>query len=284
MADSSEHSREFHFTARDFERVKRMIYARAGIALAAGKEDLVYSRLARRLRACGEPRFDRYLDALEASAASPEWEAFTNALTTNLTSFFREAHHFEQLQKFLRTRPRDRRARIWCAAASTGEEPYSIAISAAEAAGTLPPPVEIVATDIDTQVLATAARGIYPLERIAQLDKALLRRYFRRGAGANEGYCRVLPELSSAIDFHALNLLDARWDLRGPFDAIFCRNVMIYFDKPTQLKLVRRLAALLAPDGLLFTGHSESFFNIGDLLAPCGRTAYRRIARDEALA
>jgi chemotaxis protein methyltransferase CheR len=146
----------------------------------------------------------------------------------------------------------------------------------------LPPPVEIVATDIDTQVLATAARGIYPLERVAQIDKALLRRYFRRGTGDNEGYCRVLPELSSVIDFHALNLLDARWDLRGPFDAIFCRNVMIYFDKPTQIKLVRRLAALLAPDGLLFTGHSESFFNIGDLLTPCGRTAYRRTARVEA--
>lgn len=284
MPEHKENSREFHFTARDFERVKRMIYARAGIALATGKEDLVYSRLARRLRACGEQRFERYLDALEASASSPEWEGFTNALTTNLTSFFREAHHFEQLQTFLRGLPSDRPARIWCAAASTGEEPYSLAITAAEASGRLPPPVEIVATDIDTQVLVTAARGVYPLERIAQLDKAMLRRYFRRGTGANEGYCRVVPELLSVIDFHALNLLDAHWNLRGPFDAIFCRNVMIYFDKPTQLRLVRRLADLLTPDGMLFTGHSESFFNIGDVLQACGRTAYRRVSHSEASA
>ncbi|NGY06887.1 CheR family methyltransferase [Solimonas terrae] len=284
MSDHNEASREFHFTARDFERVRRMIYARAGIALAGGKEDLVYSRLARRLRACGEQRFDRYLDALEASATSPEWEGFTNALTTNLTSFFREAHHFDQLQQFLRCLPRDHHARIWCAAASTGEEPYSIAISAAEAGGRVPPPVEIVATDIDTQVLVTAARGVYPLERVAQLDKALLRRYFRRGTGPNEGYARILPELSGVIDFHALNLLEARWDLRGPFDAIFCRNVMIYFDKPTQIKLMRRLADLLVPNGLLFTGHSESFFNLGDMLKPCGRTAYRRVALGEVAA
>lgn len=270
-------AREFHFTAKDFERVRHMIYARAGIALAANKEDLVYSRLARRLRACNQERFGAYLDVLESAPTSPEWESFTNALTTNLTSFFREAYHFEHLQTFLRGLPPGRRARIWCAAASTGEEPYSIAISAAEAYDRLPPPVEIIATDIDTQVLATAAQGIYPLERVAKLEPALLRRYFRRGTGANDGYCRVIPELQSTLDFHPLNLLDSRWALQGPFDAIFCRNVMIYFDKPTQAKLMRRLAALLSPGGLVFTGHSESFFNLGEQLKPCGRTTYRRV-------
>jgi chemotaxis protein methyltransferase CheR len=278
MPEHLEASREFRFTAGDFERVRRMIYARAGIALAPGKEDLVYSRLARRLRACGEPRFDRYLDALEASAGSPEWEAFTNALTTNLTSFFREAHHFEQLHQFLRAQPSGHRPRIWCAAASTGEEPYSIAITAAEASGSLPPPVEILATDIDTQVLATAARGVYALERVEALDRERLRRYFRRGTGSNEGWCRIVPALAEPIEFRPLNLLDPHWGMREPFDAIFCRNVMIYFDKPAQMKLMRRLADLLLPGGLLFTGHSESFFNLGDMLKPCGRTAYRRVS------
>lgn len=274
-AESGE-AREFHFTARDFARVCRMIHARAGISLAPGKEHLVYSRLSRRLRATGQRRFDSYLQALEQDAESPEWEEFTNALTTNLTSFFREAHHFEQLRRHLQTQPRGARPRIWCAAASTGEEPYSIAITAAEAYEQLPPPVEIIATDIDTQVLATAQDGIYPIERLEKMDRARVRRFFRRGTGANEGLCRVVPELRDVIDFSPLNLLDTHWSVRGPFTAILCRNVMIYFDKPTQYKLLARLAGLLAPDGVLFVGHSESFQNIGDLLRPCGRTAYRR--------
>ncbi len=269
--------REFRFTSRDFERVRRMIHARAGIALTPGKEDLVYSRLARRLRACEQEAFTPYLDALEQAPLSPEWEAFTNALTTNLTSFFREAHHFEQLRAHLRALPRSATPpRIWCAAASTGEEPYSIAITAAEAYGRLPPPVEILATDIDTQVLEVARRGVYPLERVARLDPSRLRRHFRRGIGDNAGFCRVDEGLRDCIDFTALNLLDRHWAVQGPFTAIFCRNVMIYFDKPTQHTLIRRLASLLTPDGLLFTGHSESFFNVSDVIRSCGRTVYRR--------
>jgi len=276
VAEGRGGEREFHFTAADFERVRRLIYARAGIALVAGKEDLVYNRLGRRLRATGFARFDEYLAALESAPGSGEWESFTNALTTNLTSFFREAHHFEQLQAHLRSLPPHHRPRIWCAAASTGEEPYSIAIAAAEAYGRLPPPVEILATDIDTQVLSTAARGVYALERVEKLEPALLRRYFRRGVGDNEGCCRVHADVGATIEWRALNLLHRSWELRGHYDVIFCRNVMIYFDKPTQHELMRRLASLLAPGGLLFTGHSESFSNLGDLLKPCGRTAYRR--------
>ncbi len=276
MAEGRGGEREFQFTTADFERVRRLIYARAGIALVAGKEDLVYNRLGRRLRATGYARFTDYLGALEADADSGEWERFTNALTTNLTSFFRESHHFEQLQTYLRGLPLHHRPRIWCAAASTGEEPYSIAIAAAEAYGRVPPPLEILATDIDTQVLSTAARGVYPMERVEKLRPELLRRYFRRGVGDNEGYCRVLAELGATIEWRQLNLLHTAWDLQGRYDVIFCRNVMIYFDKPTQHDLIRRLAALLVPGGLLFTGHSESFSNLGDLLKPCGRTAYRR--------
>ncbi|MDD3764657.1 MAG: chemotaxis protein CheR [Nevskiales bacterium] len=271
--------REFSFTPRDFQRVRGLIYERAGISLADGKQDLVYSRLARRLRATRHGVFADYLDALEADAASPEWEAFTNALTTNLTSFFREAHHFDMLRDQLLRLPRGQRALIWSCAASTGEEPYSIAMVAAEVFGSLNPPVSILATDIDTNVLATGQQGIYALDRIAGLSPERVKKFFRRGTGANEGKCRVVDELRGLITFRRLNLLDASWGLKGPFEAIFCRNVMIYFDKPTQQRLLGKLVPLLADDGLLFTGHSESLFNVAELLTMAGRTAYRPRAR-----
>ncbi|MGB0221058.1 MAG: CheR family methyltransferase [Sinimarinibacterium flocculans] len=274
--------REFGFTTADFERVRGMIHRRAGIALAPGKRDLVYSRLARRLRITGHRRFAEYLDALDDAADTGEWQEFVNALTTNLTSFFREPHHFDRLRDQLASWPRGRRILLWSSAASTGEEAYSIAIAAAEAFGTLSPPVSILATDIDTAVLATAARGVYAEERVAGLPSSQLRRYFRRGIGANRGQCRVIDELRSLISFRPLNLLDARWPLRGPFAAIFCRNVMIYFDKPTQRALLQRFIPLLADDGLLFLGHSESLFEAGQLLVSEGRTAYRRAAIGQA--
>ncbi|MES0874575.1 CheR family methyltransferase [Sinimarinibacterium thermocellulolyticum] len=269
--------REFAYTAGDFERVRRLIHQRAGIALCAGKRDLVYSRLSRRLRATGHRRFGDYLDALERGGDADEWQAFVNALTTNLTSFFREPHHFERLRALLTALPRGSRAALWCSAASTGEEAYSMAITAAETFGTLSPPVSIVATDIDTNVLATAARGVYPLERVAALPRAQLQRYFRRGVGANEGLCRVIDELRRLVSFRALNLLAPSWPLRGPLHAIFCRNVMIYFDKPTQRRLIERFVPLLADGGVLCLGHSESLPEAGQLLVSEGRTVYRRV-------
>ncbi|MFC4727293.1 CheR family methyltransferase [Coralloluteibacterium thermophilus] len=275
--DERERAREFAFSERDFRRIRDLIHARAGIALAPSKRDMVYSRLSRRLRATGIASFSDYLDALERDEGA-EWEAFTNALTTNLTSFFREAHHFDILARHLEAR-RGRRLRIWSCAASTGEEPWSLAITACEAMGTLAPPVEIVGTDIDTQVLQTAARGVYPLERIKGLSAERQRRFFQRGTGANEGMCRVKPELRALVRFAPLNLLAERYDVGGPFDAIFCRNVMIYFDKPTQRAVLQRLAPMLAEDGLFFAGHSESFFHAGDLLTLTGHTVYRRAAR-----
>ncbi|MFI4979449.1 MAG: CheR family methyltransferase [Nevskiales bacterium] len=268
--------REFAFTRRDFERVRGLIHQRAGIALVESKQDMVYSRLARRLRALELASFSAYLDRLEGGGDAAEWQAFTNALTTNLTSFFREPHHFEHLAGILAQRAPGERLLLWCAAASTGEEPYSLAITAAEAFGTLSPPVSILATDIDTQVLDTAERGIYPLERIEGISPERRRKFFRKGQGANSGNCRVVDELRSLVSFRRLNLLDARYPLRGPFKAIFCRNVMIYFDKPTQYQVLRRMVPLLAPDGLLFAGHSESFFHAADLVVSCGRTVYRR--------
>jgi len=263
--DAVAESRDFVFTARDFERVRKLIHAKAGIALADSKEEMVYSRIARRLRALRLDSFKTYLDQLEDGGTEAEWQEFTNALTTNLTSFFRESHHFDALREFLEKRPRGTPARIWCAAASTGEEPYSLAITACEAYDTLTPPVAILATDIDTNVLATAERGVYALDRIDKLAVERKRRFFLKGAGAAAGQCRVVEPLRKLLTFRPLNLLDASYPMKGPFDAIFCRNVMIYFDKPTQLAVLRRMVPLLSADGLFFAGHSESFF-------PCGRS------------
>lgn len=250
--------REFAFTSRDFQRVRDLIYARAGIALNPRKQNMVYGRLSRRLRACGYTSFNAYLDMLEHSPGSQEWEAFTNALTTNLTAFFREAHHFPVLKEHLLARRNQGEAVIWCSAASTGEEPYTIAITACEAFGSLNPPVRIIASDIDTNVLATADAGVYALDRVAGLPGERVRRFFLRGSGANAGYVRVRPELRKLVHFQRVNLLDERWQVAGGLAAIFCRNVLIYFDRPTQLRIVSRFAPLLADDGVLFAGHSES--------------------------
>jgi chemotaxis protein methyltransferase CheR len=271
-------AREFAFASSDFERIRSLIHGRVGISLAPAKRDMVYSRLVRRLRSLRLDTFEQYLSRLD-DPDSPEWEAFTNALTTNLTSFFREAHHFEILADLLKAQPRGTTLRLWSSASSTGEEPYSMAMTAIEAFGRDDPPVRILATDVDTQVLATAERGVYPLERIERLDEARRNRFFRRGTGTMEGYCRVAEPLRHLVSYRPLNLLAERWPMRGPFQAIFCRNVMIYFDKPTQHRLLGRLAPLLAPDGLLFAGHSESFFHAADIVSPCGRTVYRRAAK-----
>ena len=269
--------RAFAFEDRDFSRIARLIHKHAGISLGPHKRDMVYSRLVRRVRAGGFDRFSTYLDTLETRGDADEWQAFVNALTTNLTSFFREAYHFEALIAQLRDlKPRaDAPARIWCAAASTGEEPWSLAITACEAFGTHAPPVRILATDIDTQVLETAERGVYPLERIAGLSDERRQAFFQRGAGPNSGQCRVKPALRELVEFRPLNLLDASYAVAPGLAAIFCRNVMIYFDKPTQYLVLQRMRPLLAPEGRLYAGHSESFNHAADLFTPCGRTIYR---------
>lgn len=274
MAEKEQHGdgREFGFTAQDFARVRHLIYQHAGISLSEAKSDMVYSRVGRRLRSVGATSFKQYLDNLESENNPAEWEAFTNALTTNLTSFFREEHHFPILAEHLLTLKKP--IRIWCSAASTGEEPYTIAMTACEAFGTLKPPVEIIATDIDTNVLATAARGVYPYERVSKLSDARKKQFFLRGSGANEGSVRVRNELRSLITFHQLNLLEAQWAIKEPFDAIFCRNVMIYFDKPTQSKILSRFVPLMKPHALLFAGHSENFLYVSDAFHLKGKTVY----------
>jgi chemotaxis protein methyltransferase CheR len=270
--------REFEFTAADFERVRKLLHEHAGIALSAAKQDMVYSRLARRVRVCGDRSFAQYLARLVRKDAR-EWEAFINSLTTNLTSFFREAHHFESLSRHLKSIAEKRTIKIWCNAASTGEEPYSIAMTAVEAFNSPTPPVSIIASDLDTQVLAQAERGVYPAERVAKLAPEQVSRHFLKGNGVPEGSVQAKPELRRLITFRRINLLEAGWPVQGPLDAIFCRNVMIYFDKKTQYDVLKRFVPLLREDGLLFAGHSESFLHATDLFRSLGRTTYERADR-----
>jgi chemotaxis protein methyltransferase CheR len=273
--------REFVFTAADFERVRKLIYGRAGISLSPSKREMVYSRLGRRLRVHGLSDFGSYLQMLENDDAA-EWEAFTNSLTTNLTAFFREEHHFPLLGELLRRHGGGGPILLWCSAASTGEEPYSMAMTAAETFGTLSPPVRILATDIDTAVLAKAQQGVYAMDRLEKMPEERIRRFFLRGKGAQAGQARVRDELRALISYRPLNLLESGWPIRGPFHAIFCRNVMIYFDKPTQYGILKRFLPLLRPDGLLFAGHSESFHHAADLFRPRGKTVYEPAGRGRA--
>ena len=267
---------EFAFSPADFDRVRRLILQRAGINLQDGKQAMVYSRVSRRLRETGHPSFTGYLNWLEqhsGAAGDAEWQAFINCLTTNLTSFFREAHHFDTLAEVLRARPQHP-WRIWCAAASTGEEPYTIAMVAAEALGHAR--AQLLCSDIDTRVLDTARQGVYD-EAARGLDAERRKRHFLRGTGTNAGRIRVKPELAHALQWRRFNLMDAVWSLGEPFDLVFCRNVMIYFDAPTQRRVLERMHGVLRPGGLLFVGHAENFNESRDLFRLRGKTVYERV-------
>ncbi len=263
---------DFVMTDSDFSRVRRLIHEQAGIALGAQKRQMVYSRLSRRLRELRLRDFSTYLQDLEAEPGSDEWQHFVNALTTNLTSFFREAHHFPVLADHAQrcAQPMS----VWCSAASTGEEPYSIAMTLMEALGDKANACSVLATDIDTQVLAKAEAGVFTLEQVSKLSPQRLKRFFLKGSGAHEGRVRIRPEVAKLVRFARLNLLDSAWPIKEPFDAIFCRNVMIYFDKPTQGQVLQRFVPLLKPGALLFAGHSENFSFINSALHLRGQTVY----------
>jgi chemotaxis protein methyltransferase CheR len=266
---------EFSFSAGDFERVRGLIRKHAGIHLHAGKQAMVYSRLSRRLRETGHRSFVEYLDWLESpQGIGVEKQEFINSLTTNLTAFFREEHHFDLLTEQLRNF-KGSSLRIWCAAASTGEEPYSLAMTVAESlrAGVS---AQIVASDIDSKVLATARRAVYATDSKG-LSPERLRRHCQRGTGANDGRMRVKPDLARMIDFRQLNLVEGEWNLGEPFDIVFCRNVMIYFDAPTQRKVLERIHAVMKPHGHLFVGHSENFTDERHLFRLRGKTVYERV-------
>lgn len=266
---------EFVWTAADFERIQSLIYQRAGINLHDGKHAMVYSRLSRRLRETGHASFHDYLGWLQ-NHDGPEWQEFVNALTTNLTSFFREHHHFEILAKYLKTRSVTGGWRIWCNAASTGEEPYSIAMTVMESLQARTA-FQLVASDIDSKVLASAEKGVYRLESLKNVGEERLQRFFLRGTGANEGMVRVRPELRQAVQFINVNLIKDGWPFQEPFDVVFCRNVMIYFDGATQRQVLQRIHRTMKPGGLLFAGHSENFSDSRDLFVLRGKTVYERL-------
>ncbi len=269
---------EFTLSPADFERIRKLIYQRAGISLHAGNQAMVYSRLSRPPRETRHPYFTSYLGWLEAATApgaDSEWQEFVNCLTTNLTAFFREEHHFHALVDDLRARA-SKPLRIWCNAASTGEEPYSLAMTVVETLG-VSAQVKLVCSDIDTKVLATAQRGVYAADARG-LSPERLRRHFMRGTGNNAGHIRVKPELARLIEFRSFNLMSPSWaSLGDPFDLVFCRNVMIYFDNPTQRKVLEHMHAVMKPGGLLYVGHSENFTESRDLFRLRGKTIYERV-------
>ena len=271
---------EFEFTDAEFKRLREIVHARTGIALSEAKRELVYGRLARRLRKLKLQSFAEYCQLVETGEPA-ELEELTNAITTNLTSFFREGYPFEQLAaealpQIESKRAAARRLRLWSAGCSTGEETYSLAVVLREAMGRLANwDVKLFATDIDSKVVATAAEGVYAAERFKGVSAERVKKWFPPAAG-RPGFSAASPTLKSLITFKQLNLLDP-WPMKGPFDVIFCRNVVIYFDKPTQRRLFDRMAELQEPGGWLFVGHSENLLNVTRRYKLVGRTVYRRV-------
>lgn len=274
-------NREFSFSRDEFDRIRELVKQHTGIVLAEGKQDMVYSRLSRRLRVLSHGGFSEYLKHLERDDDG-ELLHLVNAITTNLTSFFREGHHFEHLKNellpaLMMKNQASRRIRIWSAGCSTGEEPYSLAMTIREV---IPErsdwDVKILATDLDSNVLDTGRRGVYPLSRVDGVPEQCKRRWMLKGRGDAADKVKMRSELQSMIQFKRLNLIEP-WPIKGPLDLIFCRNVVIYFDKDTQRDLFHRFAEVLRPDGRLFIGHSENIFNVSDRFKLLGHTIYKRI-------
>jgi len=279
-ATPSQHSseREFLFTERDFKRIRDKLYDYAGIALSDYKKDMAYNRLVRRLRELKLNSFREYFEYLDQEP--DEFSMFINSMTTNLTAFFREKHHFDFLaQEIIPGIDREggRRMRVWSAGCSMGEEPYSLAMTMRSGpVNTDSWDMKILATDIDSKVLDCGQAGIYSRERIEGLEPEVRNRWFLKGKGKHHGQVKARRELQQMISFRELNLMH-NWPIKGPLDVIFCRNVMIYFDHPTQARLLDRMADLLKPNGYLFVGHSESPFRLTDRFKLVGKTIYRKV-------
>jgi len=272
--------KEFDFTAEDFNYLRNIVTKSTGIIAPDEKYSMYYSRLACRLRRLGLSDFSAYRQYLEKNTESEGIE-LVNAVTTNLTSFFREKHHFDYLRDILvpeKIKANDKHLRIWSAGCSSGEEAYSIAMTLMQV---IPDPeqwdIKILATDIDSNVLNIASSGVYDTSRVESLDINLLRQFFKKGAGANIGKVRVCPTLQQYIRFKQLNLLH-KWPMRKKVDLIFCRNVVIYFDKDTKATLVDRFAGQLGNNGLLFMGHSESLYKCSERFNLLGKTIYQLVS------
>lgn len=278
---SKQLAKEFRMSDSDFERIRELAKIHTGISLSDHKKEMVYSRLAKRVRTLGLQNFSQYCDLI-SDHTDQEIGNFVNAITTNLTSFFRENHHFEYLSETiipeLKSRHQtDGRIRIWSAGCSTGEEPYSIAITLSEglsASGSWD--IKVLATDLDSNVLQHASDGIYERSKLSSMSDTRIRRSFEKGSKNNANYVHVKKKVRDLISFKQLNLMGP-WPMKGPFDVIFCRNVVIYFDKPTQKKLFDRYAHTLADGGYLFIGHSENLHGLTQRFESLGRTIYRKI-------
>ncbi|WP_394065142.1 CheR family methyltransferase [Alcaligenes sp. WGS1538] len=258
----------------DCERASRLLKSHAGIILGTHKEDMVARTLGMRTQKAGLTEVRQYLDFLERDSHCPQWQDFVNAFTINHTAFFREQHHFDILGKFVSKRPKP--LDIWCSAASTGEEAYSIAMTVREHCASPDTGVSILATDIDSDALDKARQGVYTLERIEPVPEAWLPRYFQRGVGARKGLARVKPALRQMVEFDEFNLVGSAWPANKSFDVIFCRNTMIYFDREDQTRILERFAAVIKPGGLLFVGHSENFSYLTKAFRLLGQTVYVR--------
>ena len=271
--------RELELTDRELARIVKLVYDRSGITLHEGKRPLVMARLQKRLRAHGLTSFTAYLELVERDKKGDELVLLLDAIATNHTYFFREEQHFEMLASRVVPEWRAQRPsgplRIWSAACSSGEEPYTIAMTLAD----LPAPIDfgIVASDMSTKVLATAKSGVYKLSSVEALPRELLRRHFERGLGAQEGAARVMAGIRRHVSFQNLNLLEIT-DLGERFDVIFCRNVMIYFDKSVQQRVVTMLERHLKPNGYLFISHSESLNGLAHSLKWVAPAVYARQA------
>lgn len=272
MATAQQNDREFDFTQRDFQFISKLVHQRIGIVLKENKFDMVYSRMARRLRTLNLQSVSDYLDFLQSDAGTDEMGNMVNAITTNLTSFFREPHHFEHLAKYVFTpfaKSKENRLRIWSAGCSAGAEPYSIAMTMMEAIPDFARrDCKILATDIDTNMVEKGRDGTYDEDWIDKIPTNLRAKYVN---GNNIG-----AKAKSLITFKPLNLLEG-WPMRGKFDVIFCRNVVIYFDKETQAPLFNRYADILKPNGYLYIGHSENLNGVCDRFKLVDKTTYQRI-------
>ena len=268
--------REFPMTDSNFKLIQKIAYSKTGISLSDHKKNMIYGRLSRRLSALNLTNFDQYCSLINQKH-SPELVDFINSITTNLTSIFRESHHFDYLEnvlfpRLLQKNKESRRLRIWSAGCSTGEEPYSIAMVLNKFSEFRNWNAKILATDLDSNVVRHCKEGIYSIERIEEI-KPEYKKYFSINAdGVN---VTVSQEIKQWITFKQLNLMN-EWPMKGPFDLIFCRNVVIYFDQPTQKKLFARYADLLSDKGVLCIGHSESLHNVSDRFVSLGKTIYEK--------
>lgn len=272
--------KEFHMSDRDFQRIQKLAMEHTGISLSDQKKEMIYSRLAKRIRILKLDDFASYCDLL-SDHAEQEISNFVNSITTNLTSFFREDHHFDFLKNEVvadlkEWHQTDGKIRVWSAGCSTGEEPYSIAITLSEAMLTGAKwDIKVLATDLDSCVLQHGKEGIYDESRLEDVPAQRVRRWFTHGRKENSSKVHVKDSVRDLISFKQLNLME-KWPMRGQFDIIFCRNVVIYFDKPTQRKLFDRYANILRPGGYLFIGHSENLHGVSDRFESLGRTIYRK--------